>query len=147
MIEKLWSIRRLPPAIFVSYALVIGLMCIPLTGYARSFGSNPFVAGLNIFEPPRTQGSVVAATVTRVGNDFAFECRVRAKTPSTAKNAKGYKEYQGVGWMLFSIQRSRSGHHVSYRYATALTRHNRAEALSIHRGKRTSIRRRKPKTQ
>lgn len=70
MNQNLLSIRYSAPKLLVILGLVAALLFTPAPGAAGSFGPNRSRANRHALAPVPTQGSVVAASVTRVGSDF-----------------------------------------------------------------------------
>jgi protein-tyrosine phosphatase len=70
MNRDLLSIRYSATELLVSFGLVAVFLFTPAAGEAGSFGPNPSSGNMHALASVSAQGSVVSATVTRVGSDF-----------------------------------------------------------------------------
>jgi protein-tyrosine phosphatase len=65
-----FSIRYFARERFVSLILVAALLLTPVASYAGAFGPSHSLPNAHVLTPASSQGSVVSATVTRLGSDI-----------------------------------------------------------------------------
>jgi protein-tyrosine phosphatase len=70
MNQNLLPIRYSAPKLLVSFGIVAAMLFTPAASVAGSFGPNRSGANMHVLAPVSAQGSVVSATVTRVGSGF-----------------------------------------------------------------------------
>src|SRR5690242_13102022 len=70
MKADLFAIRYFARERSVSFVLVAALLLTPVASYAGAFGPTHSLTNAHALTPVSSQGSVVSATVTRVGSDF-----------------------------------------------------------------------------
>jgi hypothetical protein len=70
MNQNLFSSRHSGAELLVSIVLVAALLLTPAASYAGAVGPNRSFANRHVLTPASSQGSVVSATVSRVGSDF-----------------------------------------------------------------------------